>query len=88
MLSEAKPPPAGLKVKRLALAIRKIGDNEQAVQLIDASMARMPARLKARARDQCHAYITQAEMDQKKALEGSTPAIERDFVQRGMEFLE
>lgn len=109
------------EVKRLALAIRKIGDDEQAVRFLDETFRRVPQlannsslleirarakmdlakrcidtarntkttpRLKARAWDQCRAYLTEVEADLQTALAHNTNPVEQDYIENDILFLD
>lgn len=108
------------EVKRLALAIRRMGDDEQAVRFLDETLRRVPTlagnsslleirarakmdlakrcmdtarhsqttpRLRARAWDQCRAYLSEVETDLNAALASSTNPVELEFIENDLAFL-
>jgi len=113
------------EIKRVAVSIRKIGNNEKAIEFIDTSIARKPSlsdyspildirakakidlakkcmdtarkkhvshsasvKIIARAWEQCRSYLVSAEKDLVAALENVINPIEKEYIEKTLDFLE
>jgi tetratricopeptide (TPR) repeat protein len=109
------------EARKLVVNLRKLGENEQAINVIDRLLASNPtlrnsasllqlrgksyidfakrctdtarnrnssSRIKARAWEECRRYLSEAERDLQHALEHAASLVDREYIQKDMEFLK